>query len=104
MARRTVTSALTAALRGVKVQPVDAAVVELARRYATELDGDGDLGKLGPQLLACLTALGMTPAARAAVAKGGQREQQPAASPLDELRDRRRDRQRRTAAVDPAAG
>lgn len=92
---------VTAALLALTTEPVDAGAVELALTYARHIDAGADLAKLGPALLATLTALGMTPAARAALAKGDSGE--PAASPLDELRTRRSARTHRTAAVDTTA-
>jgi hypothetical protein len=65
----------------------DAGAVELARTYVREIAMGGDLAKLGPALLACLAALGLTPAARAALVKGGTGGSVP--SPLDELKARR---------------
>jgi len=56
---------------------------------------------LGPKLLAALSALGLTPAARGD-GKGGTAGE-PAANPLDELRARRAARTDRTATVDTAA-
>lgn len=76
------------ALADLSIKPADGAAVELALTYAREIDAGGDLAKLGPALLATLTALRMTPAARAAAVKGGQ-DAGPPASPLDELRARR---------------
>lgn len=84
-------SALESALAALTVRPEDAAAVALARRYAEQADADdGDLVKLGPLLLAALTALGMTPAGRAAVmGKGGDRRDGAPVSKADELRARR---------------
>lgn len=76
------------ALDDLRTAPSDAAAVELALTYARHIDLGDDLTKLGPALLATLTALGMTPSARAALAKGGGAGE-PAKSPLDELRARR---------------
>jgi hypothetical protein len=72
-------------------QDRDQAAAELALQYAREIDLGGDLAKLGPALLSCLTALGLTPAARAAALKGAGGDSTPAepANPLDELRARR---------------
>jgi hypothetical protein len=91
---------LDEALRSVETLPADAATVALARQYADLIDGDGDLIKVGPLLLATLTALGMTPKARTAVVppEGGSS----GGSKLDELRARRA-RRDGAAAVDPAA-
>lgn len=96
-----ITTALRAALKETPLRSADHATVELARRYAADIDAGGELGKLGPPLLACLTALGMTPAGRSAILGKGATDQQPATSPIDELRDRRK---RRAAAVDTSAG
>jgi hypothetical protein len=78
------------AMREVRLSDADAAAGELAIRYAREIDNGGELDKLGPKLLAALTALGMTPRARKAVV----RDWPPTVpvSPLDELRQRRRSR------------
>jgi hypothetical protein len=73
----------------------DRAVADLALLYAAHLDDNADwadklrdpLAELGPKLLAALTSLQMTPAARKEALKGA--EQAPPASPLDELRKRR---------------
>lgn len=76
--------------------PRDAAVVALALTYARKIDdGDGDLLKLGPQLLAVLESLQMSPRSRAAARRGMRGDDEPGAddgkprSVLDELRDRR---------------
>jgi hypothetical protein len=55
---------------------------------------------LGPKYLAALAALGLTPASRA-VKGGASNDSEP--SPLDELRERRRTRAQRAAAVDATA-
>jgi hypothetical protein len=82
----------------------DRAVADLALLYASaidELEADRDsqrwqdrqrdpLAELGPKLLAALTALGMTPAARKAAVP---EKSAPTKSPLDELRKRRAERQ-----------
>lgn len=97
-------SALRTALKGVTVQPADGAAVRLAYGYAQLIDADPEtLTKVGPELLRTLTALGMTPAGRAAVVgKGVGNADTTPASPLDELRERRRARQRDATAVDTA--
>lgn len=74
------------ALAAHPVEPRDAAAAELARTYARDIDGGGDLTKLGPALLTALEALGLSPRARKAVKSDGQ---QPAANPLDQLAARR---------------
>jgi hypothetical protein len=76
------------ALAELDAQPVDAGAVELALTYARAIDSGDELAKLGPALLAVLDALGMTPKARSAVAKGGAGATEHR-SPLDELRARR---------------
>lgn len=94
------TSALQTSLSKILDKDEDKAAAELAMTYAREIDLGGDLAKLGPALLACLTALGLTPAARAAVAKGVPGDKP--ASRLDELRARRA-RKGRAADLDAAA-
>lgn len=80
-----------------ELEPLDArdrAVADLAMLIATRIDDDADwqdrqrdpLAELGPKLLAALTALGMTPAARKGIVKP---ETVQFGSPLDELRARR---------------
>lgn len=55
--------------------PADAAVMLLALQYAGRIDNALDrteaLETFGPKLLTVLTALGASPAARAALSKGG---------------------------------
>lgn len=96
------TECLAASVGTLQARPADAAVIRAAQEYAAELDAGGDVTKLGPLYIAALTALGLTPAARAALAKGGASgEQRP--NPLDELRQRRRARGDGPEAVDSAA-
>ena len=90
-----------AAVAALDVLPCDAGAAALAERYAAAVDAGGDLEKLGPQLLAVLESLLMTPRARAAAVKGATGATI-AASPLDELRARRAARERGPEAVDPA--
>lgn len=84
-----VEQALLDALQHVSLGDEDQAVVALAKRYAMLLDSrDGTFalveGKsLGRDFLAVLSALRMTPQARAAVLKGGVQGGQ---SALDKLR------------------
>jgi hypothetical protein len=63
-----VTSAVTRAIKKAGLSPADSAASALARKYAREIDsGSPDrLAKLGPQLLAVLDHLRMTPRAREA--------------------------------------
>lgn len=71
----------------------DKAAVQLAFRYAAAIDATTNveiLSELGPKLLACLTALGMTVAGRGQ--KGGQANAAPQPTKLHELRGRARDR------------
>lgn len=71
----------------------DAGTVELALAYAREIDADPDaLLKMGPALLATLTALLLTPGARAAALRNGKQVAVPGRDPLDELRRRRAER------------
>lgn len=96
------TSALQTSLSKILDKDEDKAAAELAMTYAREIDLGGDLAKLGPALLACLTSLLLTPAARAAAMKGGQGADSKPGSRLDELRERRV-RKSRTADLDAAA-
>lgn len=65
--------ALAAALRDARPRPEDAAAVALAKHYAALIDEEpAALVKVGPLLLAALTALSLTPAARRAVVSGGE--------------------------------
>ncbi|MFE9748456.1 hypothetical protein ACFYOT_26415 [Saccharothrix saharensis] len=96
----TISEALSASVSALDLKPQDKAAVELARRYAALLDApDGDVGRFGPLLLSTLTALGMTPAGRAAVAKGKEgRTDDGGGSKADELRARRAARQHASTA------
>jgi hypothetical protein len=91
----TIVSALRASLKAVAVRPEDKAAVALAEKYAALLDGqESDITKVGPAFLATLTALGLTPAGRAAVlGKGGGTGDGASRSKADELRERRAARQ-----------
>lgn len=91
-------SALNQGLSALALGDVDEAAVELARTYAGAIDDGGPLDVLGPKLLAVLDSLGLTPKARAAQ-KGGA-DDKPTSSPLDQLRERRRARQRDTTDLD----
>lgn len=94
--------AVQKALDDLKLAPVDGGAAELALKYARAADRSGaNLEKLGPLLLAVLTALQMTPAARAAAVKGGDSGSEHR-SPLDELRARR-DRLYRASDLDATA-
>jgi hypothetical protein len=69
--------------------PRDAAAVALALTYAKLIDDEpAEAARVGPALLACLEALGLTPKARHAVKVVSDGAGKPA-SPLDELRSRR---------------
>lgn len=97
---------MSTALAERELDPRDQAVAELALTYARGIDLGEDLAKVGPALLATLTALLLTPAARAAALKGVKEDGQRPANPLDELRERRAARTNRAPAVDsptPAA-
>jgi hypothetical protein len=68
-----VSQALRIALADTEYTPSDTAAVALAVKFAEIIDGTRDaklVADLGSKLLAVLTALGMTPAARAALTKG----------------------------------
>lgn len=68
--------AVAETIRALATKPEDIAAAKLAGQYAAAIDAApvedraDVLKSLGPALLACLTALGATPAARAAVTKG----------------------------------
>lgn len=89
--------ALCDALKARPSRPEDAAIEALARRLAQVIDvlrGEDDepaaLVKLGSEYRQALAALGLTPAARAAMTgKTPPGEQAAPRSPLDELRRRR---------------
>jgi hypothetical protein len=71
--RMNVSQALRIALADTEYTPSDTAAVALAVKFAEIIDGTRDaklVADLGLKLLAVLTALGMTPAARAALTKG----------------------------------
>lgn len=73
------------------IRQSDTPAIELARRYADDLDDDAvSIDKVGPQLTSLLVQLRMTPAARLAD-KGGLPNTS-GQGVLDELRDRRRRR------------
>jgi hypothetical protein len=85
---------LTASVRAglATLEPLDdrdRGVADLALAYAKQIDaGDVELLDAGPKLLSALTALQLTPAARAAAVKGaagGEAKR----SPTDELRAKR---------------
>lgn len=94
---------MAAALAERETDPQDQAGAELALTYARDVDGGGDLTKIGPALLACLTALLLTPAARASAMKGGTGATQPTPGRrLDEIAERRA-RKGRAADLDSTA-
>jgi len=96
--------ALDAALRAGLVDARDAAVYALAKGYAAGIDADrAELARLGPPLLAVLAALRMTPAARAAVVKGGAPGGGTDGGPLGQLRALRGTRADRAASMDTSA-
>lgn len=73
----------------------DGAAIELARVYAREIDGGGELARVGPLLLAVLAALLLTPQARAVAFRNGKApDDGTRKNPVDELR-RKRDRRER---------
>lgn len=59
-----------AALAAAEIDPRDVAAARLAREYAAAIDALDDesrpklIGTIGPSLLKCLEALGLTPASR----------------------------------------
>lgn len=56
-------ASVATALQAVDLEPKHHAAAQLALTYARAIDRTGDLAKLGPLLLHCLAALGMTPRA-----------------------------------------
>lgn len=85
----TLRAALDKALEDVAVLPKDGATVQLAKRYADDLDNGADPIKMGPAYLACLESLGMTPRARAAMTGKGDPSSGTGTRALDQLRARR---------------
>lgn len=96
--------ALDDALRAADLDPVDRAAIVLAKHYAACLDADpAAIVKVGHMVLPVLTALGFTPAARKAVAKGsrpaaGAGTAATSSDPISLLRAERRSRAERAAA------
>lgn len=97
-----IAAAVRKAIGSLDLAPTDQGTAQLAVTYAKAIDDGGDLDRLGPQLLAVLESLLLSPRARAAVVKGGKTDV-PTGSPLDELRQRRAARANRAATVDAAA-
>lgn len=62
-------ASLEAALESRQYTPEDAAALTLARAYARALDDGESLEKLGSRYLSSLAALGLTPKARAELAR-----------------------------------
>lgn len=87
--------ALEQALSVCELHEKDQVTVKLARTYALRID-EGKLPQYGHKLLATLTALGMTPASRKQVMKGGNSNE----SALEAFRNRR---QNRTTPVDSSS-
>ncbi len=99
-ARGQIARSVADSLKAAEIPARDKAAVTLARRYAQLLDaskGEEDevdvFDRLGPKLLAALTALGLTAAGRNPKA-GGAQGVVPGGSKLDELRARRAQRPR----------
>jgi hypothetical protein len=80
-----------------------AAALEHLAKLEIALSAHTTASDLGPKLLAVLESLAMTPRARVAVIGKGAPTREPAASPLDELRRRRRARADRATPVDTTA-
>ena len=84
--------ALERSLRALPIGREDHAAVELARSYARTIDTNGEmLNVVGRAFRETLEQLGMTPKARAAMAKG-EPQKPPAKSAVDEIRQRRESR------------
>lgn len=98
-------TSLNESLNAAQTTSRDAVLVDLATRYATAIDAGGDLARLGPQFHRVLDSLGLTRARKEpANDRPDDEPSGPTAirNPLDELRRRRRDRQRDPAPVDTA--
>lgn len=96
--------AVSDALMSLDYTAQDGATVALAAKLAQEIDASHDpkiIGELSSRLLTVLIQLGMTPASRTGVAKGGSERDATsgATNVLDELRSRRA-RSRGTANLD----
>lgn len=83
-----------AAISALTLTPADVAACELAVQYARQVDETPEdyravtLRDLGPKLLTCLTELGATPKARAAIKDGSGEDGE--GTPLAKLRAARR--------------
>lgn len=98
-----VANSFNEALRQSKYEISDAAAIAIAMRLAQEIDTETDaktVGDLSVKLLATLTALGMTPAARNAIAKGAVPNVPTGPDAIAHLRDRATGRARLHAAPD----
>lgn len=81
------TEALAGALAALDLETVDDAAKRLALGYAAMIDADATaLQRVGSHYLAVLAALGLTPAARASLAKGGTDGGTPGLDDLARLR------------------
>jgi len=84
------TEALAGALAALDLETVDDAAKRLALGYASMIDADATaLQRIGSHYLAVLAALGLTPAARASLAKGGTDGGTPGLDDLARLRAER---------------
>jgi hypothetical protein len=88
-------SAYAEHIRKIKValSPLDDDAEKALTKIADALAAHSVASDLGPKLLAALTALGLTPAARGA--KGGAGDVPRASGPLDRIKQQREERQRR---------
>lgn len=87
-----------------EVEPDDEGSARLLRALLQRVDSHAVLAEIGPKLAAALESLGASPKARAGfVRKGVSQNDDAAKSKLDELRERKRVRQGRTAPVDTTA-
>jgi hypothetical protein len=92
------------ALQEINLQDSDYPAAALVVKYAQEIDKGNlaTLAKVGPLLLNVMESLQMTPRARAVAAKG-QGNAKSSSAKIDELRQRRAERQSRTKNIHTAS-
>lgn len=88
----TMLEAVNKAIADTDLRSADSALLELARKYAREIDADHKaLRSLGPLLLDVLVEMGVTPKARNSLVRGPQTFDG-ASDKITDLRSRRQDR------------